>query len=257
MWRRGCRRSNVWLAEVTEAAPLPALTRLIRVQELPGVEEPFDRLVNHLRTAPMAAAAIDAPFSLPRAYLPPGRRPRLLARIAALETAGRPFPRGRELLNLLGLRSPLEPPKPLRATEQVWRSERINVRSTLWDGPRGGAPFTAACLKLLAVARLPSWPWDAGGERLLIEGFPAAQLKSWGWRHAGYDGPDRAARDDIWRGLTARITVADKLGDKATSCADALDAVVLALTARAVTQKQVPLPTVDPGDEGWIAVQRR
>ena len=29
----------------------------------------------------------------------------------------------------------------MRKTEQFWRKRSVNVRSTLWDGPRGGAPF--------------------------------------------------------------------------------------------------------------------
>lgn len=254
MWRQGCRRSNVWIATLADAAPLPELAQLTTVQELPGAGSPFDRLAEHLRTVPFAAAAIDAPFSLPRAYLPSGGRCCLLSRLDALATSGRPFPTGGQLLDLLGLRLPLSPPKPWRATEAFWRGQGINVRSTLWNGPRGGAPFTAACLKLLAATGLPCWPWVASGERLLVEGFPAAQLTRWRLPCRGYDGAGRAVRETIWRGLAARVSACDRLAETAVSSADALDAVVLALTARAVSRALVePLPGVD--DEGWIACQ--
>lgn len=254
MWRRGCSRSNVWIAELADTDPRPTLTRLIPVQQLPGSQEPFDRLARHLRTLSFAAAAIDAPFSVPGRYLPTGGRRRLLDDLAKLSTPGRPFPRGSQLLDLLGLHPPLTPPKPWRATEEYWRKQGINVRSALWNGPRGGAPFTAACLKLHADTRLPCWPWVASGRGLLVEGFPAAQLKSWGLPYQSYDGANAVTRETIWRHLRTRVATPQPFLQTILPCADAVDAIVLALTARAVTLGLVDSPP-DPGDEGWIAVQ--
>lgn len=96
---------------------------------------PFRRLCDELSKGDFNAAALDAPFSI---------------------------------LTVTGAPPPLSLPKPLRATEAYWRDQGINVRSTLWNGPRGGAPFAAACITLLHRAGRPVWPW-AKAPGMLVE----------------------------------------------------------------------------------------
>jgi hypothetical protein len=94
-WRPRCRTSNVWIAEVVSASEGLKLSDLRRVQELPGEEEPFQRLAAILRAGDYAAAAIDAPFSVPSEFVPAGKHRALLELIAGLpKTDGRAFPRG-------------------------------------------------------------------------------------------------------------------------------------------------------------------
>jgi hypothetical protein len=78
MWSAGCRKSNVWIAEVLCTSPRPNLVSLKRVQQLSGNGHPFDRLVQYLRETDFDAAAIDAPFSVPADYLQPRTHPQLL-----------------------------------------------------------------------------------------------------------------------------------------------------------------------------------
>ena len=54
------------------------------------------------------------------------------------------------------------PPKPMQKTEQVWRKRGVNVRSAMWNDPRGGAAFAVATLTLLAKVRRAAWPWSSG-----------------------------------------------------------------------------------------------
>lgn len=99
MWRPGCSRSNVWISDVRRAGERLVLERLLRVQELPGDEHPLERLAALLREGDFDAAAIDAPFSVPRAFIPPEGYAGLLERIAALSD-----PDGRALLSISDLR---------------------------------------------------------------------------------------------------------------------------------------------------------
>ena len=83
----------------------------------------------------------------------------LLQDVAQFPTGDRPFAEGKKLVTYGGANASLEERKLMRKTEQFWRKRGVNVRSTLWDGPRGGAPFTVANLTLLAKVRRPVWPW--------------------------------------------------------------------------------------------------
>ncbi len=78
--------------------------------------------------------------------------------------------------------------KEMRETESSWKGRGVNVRSTLWCGPRGGAPFAVACMTLLAGHKGPVWPFRTNGETgcVLAEAFPAAQLCHWQLPHTGY-----------------------------------------------------------------------
>lgn len=75
-----------------------------------------------------------------------------------------------------------------RHTESEWQTRGVNVRSTLWNGPRGGAPFTVACLTLLHRTGRPIWPWCRDEKNCLVEAFPAAQLRHWKLPFIGYNG---------------------------------------------------------------------
>jgi hypothetical protein len=149
-----------------------------------------------------------------------------------------------------------------RATEQLWRRQRINVRSVLWNGPRGGAPFAAACLTLLSECGVPAWPWTRAGAVLLVETFPAAQLRAWDLPWFGYNGATAGARRNR-RTIVAALVKSRNLvltaAQKRTllSSADALDSVLCALAARAAVADALAVPP-DPiaAREGWIAVHR-
>lgn len=168
MWRPGCRRSNVWIAEASRSGTGLVLSSLRRVQELPGAAHPFNRLVGLLRTGKYAVAAIDAPFSVPAGYLGRRRHSALLNLVRAVpREAGLPFPTGSQLTAALLRPTPERGLKAYRATEKEWIANGVAVRSTLWTGPRGGAPMTAACLALLAAARRPMWPWSRSRRRAI------------------------------------------------------------------------------------------
>lgn len=227
-WKARCARPTVWIAQL-EGGPMPRLVDLRPVQDLPGTGEPFDRLVALLRAGAFAAAGIDAPFAIPAEYLPTGGQSALLARIASLPAADdRPFPRGAALVTLAEAIAPLRQAKPLRTTERFWAGLGVNTRSTLWNGARAGAPFAMACLTLLARAERPMWPW-ASGPGMLVEAFPAAQLRSWGLPHQGYAKPEQhEARERILAGLAGRVRIVAGFRDTMLASADALDAVVAA-----------------------------
>jgi hypothetical protein len=254
-WRPGSAR-NVWVAEAGGGPDDPVLLSLRPVQRLEGKGEPYQRLVDRLRSRDFAAAGIDAPFSIPAAYLPEGGRRALLEKVdrLPLET-GRPFPRKEQLVSIIADQSPRREAKPLRTTERAWR---VNARSTLWTGPRGGAAFTAACLKLIARTGLGCWPWVPNGEALLVEAFPAAQLKAWRLHHQGYGDktPEQVAvRRSIVGALRARICCQPDALEEMYRRADALDAVLCCFAAIAVTESRLatPIPAT-AGEEGWIAV---
>ena len=249
-WRPRCSRPSIWIATV-EVADRLRLVEVVPVQALAGRGDPFERLVALLRSADHVAAGIDAPFCIPARHLPPGGQPALLAAIAALPDAGdRPFPRGAAVVDLAAAVAPLETAKPLRTTERHWVVRGVNTRSTLWNGPRGGAPFTAACLTLLARAERPCWPWTTG-PGMLVESFPAAQLQAWELPHYGYVAPDRrATREAILRDLHRRIDLTPAQHALLLDQPDALDALLAAFGAIAATVG--PPPVIPP--DGLISV---
>lgn len=255
-WRPGRRTSNVWVAEVVRGEERLRLVSLRRVQDLPGDEAPFDRLAALLQGS-FSAAGIDAPFSVPSPFV--GSHAALLNLVAKQERhAGRPFITGGELVRAVtGQPPPLSPPKPLRVTDKRWQDKGVNTRSTLWSGARGGAPMTAACLTLLHAVGGPVWPFS-NGRSLLAEAFPAAQLRTWGLPHQGYGKPREGApsRRAIVEALHVRIALGS-FAETMLGCPDAMDAVVAAFGAVAVTTgKLVDEPGPTAGAEGWIAVHR-
>lgn len=250
-WRTRCSRPTVWIATV-ETRTAPRLADLRPVQSLPGEGTPFDRLVALLHAGDFAAAGIDAPFAIPAEHLPHGGHVELLAQVDMLPPApDRPFPSGAALVDLATRSIPLGQRKPHRETERVWAKRGVNTRSTLWNGPRGGAPFTAACLTLLARSGRPIWPWNAG-RGLLVEAFPAAQLLSWNLPHRGYGKPEQhGVRERILAGLAERLEFTAAQRALLLGFPDALDAVIAAFAAIAVGREAPPAKY--PAD-GLIAV---
>lgn len=232
------------------------LVDLRPVQKLEPESAPFDSLVDLLRAGRFRAAGIDAPFSLPDPHFPPGGHPQLVAEIGALPPASdRPFPRGPDLIALAQTFAPQTKAKPYRATERQWSG--ANPRSTLWWTPRGGAPFAAACITLLHRADRPIWPWkDAPG--MLVEAFPAAQLRAWDLPHANYTGTDaKPVRAKIIAAIERRqqvdIDAAER--NEMLRTPDALDAFIAAFAGRAAANRTLKLekpPTWKT--EGAIAV---
>ena len=258
-WTPGCGSSNVWIATAqVHDEKFMKLVALRPVQDLPGNSHPFERLVGLLAGGEYCAAGVDAPFALPERHMPVGGFPELLRDVAKLPTGGRPFAEGKELKaygerNAHLLKNDL---KPLRTTEEFWKGRVANVRSTLWDGPRGGAPFTAACLTLLARIKRPAWPWCRVPRGLLVEAFPAAQLHHWELPHQGYDGPKgRSAREETIEGISPRIEIPDDLRKRCQESADALDSVLCLFAARAAAAGLAPVDDPTAAElEGWIAV---
>lgn len=233
-WRRVCARPTVWIA----ALEGPRLADLRPVQKLAGEADPFDNLVTLLGEGRYRAAAIDAPFCLPEAHMPKGGHAQLLRDIAGLPVADdRPFPRGADLVAYATAHTPLASAKPARLTERQHNA----TRSTLWNGSRPGAPFAAACLTLLARSQRPVWPWaDAPG--MLVETFPAAQLKAWGLPHASYsDEGGRPVRAAIVAHLERERHLLIDPDDRREllRSADALDAVLAAFGAKAAANRRL------------------
>jgi len=261
MWRPGCSRSNVWIADVRERNGQLVLHDLRRVQALPGVAVPFTRLAALLSDASYLAAAIDAPFSVPAVHASQRGHQALLSLVAQMPCHSRPFPLASDFVQVVaGQPPPLSPPKPYRVTEAHWIRQGINVRSTLWAGSRGGAPMTAAAIRLLAQAGRPVWPWSHATPGLIVEAFPTAQLQRWGLPFSQYDGNGPTAvatRMTILAGIAQRIALGGFRSALAGS-ADALDALVAAFAAVAVTRSALghPVAPVPAMTEGWIAVHQ-
>jgi hypothetical protein len=236
-WRETVRNPTVWLAEAILSGEALSLVTLQAVQTLPGAGSPFDRLVNLLRLGDYTAAAIDAPFSIPSAHLPRQTHAGLVGYVSALANGkGKPFPAGSDLIAIAQEVHPLAKPKPLRRCEQDWKNKGVNTRSTLWLKPRGGAPFAAACLALIARSARPCWPWQSGVKGLLVEAFPAAQLKQWDLPHQGYNGPEGAGtRAKLVEHLASRIDMSTHHARLMLASADALDAVLAVFAGVAVS----------------------
>jgi hypothetical protein len=259
-WCASNSTSNIWVCRVKcPSDQNPQITELRPVQDLEGAGSPFRRLADVLAAKQFSAAAIDAPFSLPSRYVPAGGWLELLELVDALAfDPAAPFPSGPSLITLAKTFASLDSLKPLRSTEKWWSDHGINIRSTLWWKPRGGAPFAAACMKLLAIAGSPPcWPWSAKTEGLVAEAFPAAQLSSWGLPFKKYDGRKGSdVRQQIILGLEPRVSFG-RFRKLAEESADALDAVISSFGAIAAYRGSAIRPDSDGAivsREGWIAV---
>jgi hypothetical protein len=259
-WRQSRAASAVWIAQIEARRRILSLRDVRRVQDLPGDELPFARLVRFLKDGDFAVAGIDAPLAPPAGHFA-GSRADLLAAVAALPCGERPFPAGEQLVALLAPALAPRGKHTHRATEQLWRKRRVNVRSVLWNGPRGGAAFAAASFKLVAESGLAVWPWASTGKgRVLAETFPAAQLRTWNLPWFNYNGNTPAARRQrrrIVAGIATRLAIAREMELRLIGSADALDSVLCALAARALsTDSLAEPPDVGSAEEGWIAVHR-
>ena len=255
MWTPGCGRSNVWIATAKTQLGVMKLAELRPVQHLPGSAHPFERLFALLERGDYCAAAIDAPFSLPARHVPAGGLPKLLRDVESFPTENRPFAQGADLVAYARQNASLQQRKPLRNTERAWADKGVNIRSTLWNGPRGGAPFTVACLTLLARVGGPVWPWMQADRGLLVEAFPAGQLHDWELEHQGYaeSGPS-PNRVRILEDVSRRIEIPDSMYRRCRSNADALDAVLCLFAAKAALEGQAAVEdSAAAENEGWIA----
>jgi hypothetical protein len=204
-------------------------------------------------------AAIDAPFSLPRSHA--ASAVLLWAEVAQLPTDDRPFGRGADLVATFAPTAGPHGVKLYRACEAAWRGKNLNVRSTLWCGPRGGAAFSVACMTLLRRHTGPVWPFrPAGRGALLVETYPAAQLVTWGLSPVGYNGPKpnaKAARLRIVEAMARDhgLRASDEHLRICAENADALDAVICAYGAKAMLEGRHPrrLPAA-ARSEGWIVI---
>ncbi len=257
MWTKGRATSNVWVATVHDLGRALVVHDLRRVQDLPGADEPFDRLATLLRSGAYSAAGIDAPFSVPEHRCPAGSHQVLLTQAAQWERVRRPFAPAATLLR--HLLPSVGPPgvKEYRTTECGWG---LSVRSTTWAGARGGTAMTVACLTLLARIGRPIWPFAENTlPGIIVEAFPAAQLKTWGLPFYGYNGAQPSAQEQRQRivlGLRERLQMNghDRL---LLQSADALDAVVCAFAGIAVkAQALARRPENLHSAEGSIAVHR-
>lgn len=262
-WNPNVQASNIWIAEVEEHGATVNLLNLERVQQLPGQGRPFARLATWLANGKFSAAAIDAPFSIPWWFFAQGfvDHPGLLAVVNNLPLMNaQDFPTCNAFIASVAAGIPFQFSKPLRVTEGYWPGRGVNTRSTVWRGPRSGAPFASACIKLLANVNRPAWPWAGPEKSPLVEAFPAAQLRHWGLPFEQYNGPaGQANRAAITLDLTTNrgLNVNNVLLATIQADADALDAVLCSYAARAVVQNQlgVALPPFDSWQrEGWIAI---
>jgi hypothetical protein len=258
-WRASSRRPSVWIATGHTNEKGLHCTGLCAVQQLPGTEHPFNRLSRFLATAFSSYAAIDAPFSVPFSIAKDAEI--VWRRVLDLATNGRPFAKGQALIEAFAPQLAPRGAKIMRLTEKYWQDKGVNVRSTMWAGPRGGAPFAVACMTLLAGYDGPIWPLRLSPRGcMLIEGFPAGQLRQWGQHHFGYNGPAGGAvarRTSLvdWmqgeRGL--RLSAHNRC--MCISSADALDAVICMYAAAAVRNGRLAMTAPEYAvSEGLIAV---
>jgi hypothetical protein len=257
-WSAKKRNSNVWIAAGRSEDERLLIDDLTPVQALLGDAEPFNRLVEVL-TDIDGFAAINAPFSVPRAYA--ASVAVLWAQASGLPHEGRPFGRGADLVELLSPGAGRHGLKVYRACEALWRQRGLNTPSTLWSGPGGGAGAAAACMTLLLMRGGPVWPLRPGGEgAVLVEAHPPAQLFAWGLESTGYNGGKAnaaAARARIMAALVADhgLVVTDNQAALCRDNADVLDAVLCAYAAKTMSDGRHPrqLPS-SARSEGWIVV---
>ncbi|MGA2491563.1 MAG: DUF429 domain-containing protein [Roseiarcus sp.] len=258
-WSAGCAKTNVWVATGVANGSAVVVESLIPVQQLCRPGHPFTALSDFLNGLGDGYVGIDAPFCVPAALSPDGVRA-AWQKVASLAFAERPFPRGRQLVHAFDPQLPERGAKLHRETEKYWMRKGVNVRSTMWAGPRGGAPFAAACMTLLARHRGPVWPMIDGPGATLVEAFPAAQLRHWELPFVQYNGSTAVAqgnRASILLGLEAQGLVIDqRMRSECERSADALDALVCMFAGFAVADGMI---AVDPGEaakrEGHIAVR--
>lgn len=262
-WQSNRRNSNIWIAIAAKNGDSLHVKDLHPIQQLAGDAEPFQRLSNYLSQLSSGYAAIDAPFSVPAAYVEDVET--LWQSVLALPCEkGRPFAHGADLIGKLAPTFVPKGLKVLRQTESYWQGQGVSTRSTMWNGPRGGTPFAVACMTMLARHHGRIWPFRMNGKSgcVLVEAFPAAQLCHWGIQHTGYNRQSDESADarlTILGRLRAEhdLLIEDRLKRNCESSADALDAVICAYAAAAVAHGQLKTHAAELSSvEGLIAVHR-
>jgi predicted nuclease with RNAse H fold len=157
-------------------------------------------------------------------------------------------------------------------TGREWR-RRLTLRLTdrVVHAETGLTPLSVAadrighvalrCAGLLALLAGQGVPVDRCGTGTVVEVYPSASLKSWGLPYRGYKRPaEIGPLGELVDRLLAAAPWLD-LGRAESLCRrshDAADAVVAALTARAVSQNLASVPATGQEaaarTEGWIAV---
>ena len=151
----------------------------------------------------------------------------------------------------------------LRETDRFVKSETaLNPLSVSADKIGVTAMRAAKLLSRLAAA---GQPVDRTGSGRLVEVYPAAALKRWGFPHKGYKKTNASekrralvaaieTRTATWLHLQDHVREACEVND------DALDALIAALVARAAALNLCePIPQESKeraGREGWIALPK-
>ena len=265
-WSPRTSRSNIWICVLREAQHNKfQVTKLDRVQGFFSSRSLslIQSLANYLNAGSFTCAAIDAPFSLPAAAMPKGGFLELLEEVRALKIdADRWVPRGHQLIEIAKRRIPDLEDRGSKSYPRIVEKEFSASRTPLWGGARPGAPFTVACLWLLASANITHL-W--GGEKhassvRVVEAYPAGQLAHWGWPSKGYDGDENNApqiRKSIIRMLKCcwSTEIDDRSHNALETSADALDSLICAFAARAATLGIAEkLPAIPQEREGWISI---
>jgi predicted nuclease with RNAse H fold len=145
-------------------------------------------------------------------------------------------------------------------------SESLRLRVTDIECRKPPLSMTPMSVTMDRIAA-PAMRWRLLARKLTtaavqrVEVYPAAALKTWGLPHQGYKRPEqRSVREQIVGKLCEAIRLRPSADHDALlrDRADALDALVAALVARAVALGRTALPTAALAEvaarEGWIHV---
>ena len=115
------------------------------------------------------------------------------------------------------------------------------------------------CAVLLELLQRPGEPTDRTGRGLVVEVYPAATLRCWGFDIAGYK-TEATKRSDLLDALLTRLPWLDLGGHEHTlrDSDDAFDSLIAALAARAAATHRASTPPpqhhAQAAREGWIAL---
>lgn len=143
--------------------------------------------------------------------------------------------------------------------EALWASKGVKKWPLSVSTDRIALPAMRAAALL---SKLPPVPRD--GSLKIVEVYPAAALRSWGFKYEGYKGPEhRAERETLVNEFLQQtwwLTVPDVEAERCRQNDDAFDALIAALVARATLCElthEIPEEHADVAlHEGWIAVPR-
>jgi len=115
------------------------------------------------------------------------------------------------------------------------------------------------CAVLLELLQRPGDPTDRTGRGLVVEVYPAATLRCWGFNIAGYK-TEATKRSDLLDALLTRLPWLDLGAHERTlrDSDDAFDSLIAALAARAAATHRASTPPPEhhaqAAREGWIAL---